>query len=129
MCVAPTSLAVSTSFFAMSGRPRAVKSGYFPPYSAFAFIAGDVLSGELRLRVPHEGVSGAYLERLRLYVLRRLPLAEVQIQRVGLRPLLLEPLDADRSVQAARVGEYDLLSFQHDPSRNVSMASDGNWFS
>src|SRR5215212_6972955 len=43
-CVAPTSRAASTSFFAMSGRPSAVKSGYFPPYSAFAIIAGATYS-------------------------------------------------------------------------------------
>src|SRR5215212_5923565 len=53
------------------------------------YCRGDVLLGELRPRIPHEGVCGAYLQRLRLYVLRRLSLAEIQIQRVGLRPLLL----------------------------------------
>ena len=37
----PVSRAFSTASFAISGRPSAVKSGYPPPYSAFALIAGS----------------------------------------------------------------------------------------
>ena len=117
MCVAPTSRAASTSFFAMSGRAEGRKERVLPAVERVRlYRRGDVLFSEFGPRVSHEGVCGAYLERLRLHVFRGLPLAEIQVQRIRLCSLLLEPLDADRGVKAARVGEHDFLSFQHDSS-------------
>ena len=72
---------------------------------------GDVLVRELRLRVAHEGVRGAYPQCLRPHVVGGLSLAEVHVQGVGHGSLFLQPLHADRGIQSARVGEHDLLSF------------------
>src|SRR4028119_1842707 len=72
---------------------------------------GAVLLDELGPCVARERVGGAYPERLVPHVVGRLPLPEVEVERVGDGALLLQPLHADRSVQSARVREHHLLAF------------------
>src|SRR3712207_7811608 len=60
----------------------------------------DVLPGELRLRVPDEGLGGAYLGGLLPHITGGLALAEVYVQRVGRRSSLLRSEEHTSELQS-----------------------------
>ena len=78
----------------MSGRQRREERVLPTVQGVRLYRRGNVLLDELGLRVAHEGVGRAYLQRLPPHVGGGLPLAEVEVERVGDGALLLQPLDA-----------------------------------
>src|ERR1700693_4290230 len=106
MAVAPSRRATSTIIAAISGRPSAVASGYSFSYTAPACREGHTKSWRKGARP-----SATYAAAEPIFYARAwcLLLPKIDVERDHVPAEIFQPPDRHRRVEAARVGEHELL--------------------